>query len=231
MEYTVQDISVNYPTRRSSSFMDDAHGVKPRAEVVFSIEDESRHAVESRSHWVAPRVARAFEHDLPTLPCSYEYGCDCLSALEKRICLIVLTEMLGRRDYGTQEAKRKLVQAGFRTTAIEDAINRSVELRFLDESRFMRSFIEERLRRGWGKRKIEAELRQRGCDPSQLEGYPERYFNEDSDYEHARALLERKSIPEHNAFERLVRHLMNKGFTYSIAARAVRARIDGLEDE
>ena len=81
------------------------------------------------------------------------------------------------------------------------------------------------MRRGWGRIKIEQELQRRGVDPAEIPGYPEEFFDEHSDVERAAALLARKSIPENKPFEKLVRHLMSKGFSYSIARDAVQQRL------
>ena len=62
-----------------------------------------------------------------------------------------------------------------------------------------------------------------------LSGYPDRFFSAEDDLERACAALARKAVPERNAFERLVRHLMGKGFPYRIAAQAVRIRLDEEE--
>ena len=222
----IVDIEVRYPDRRELAASSSAGRMRPRAQVLFHLDGAVERDAEPRSQWVPPRVARSFEQNLPELPCSYHDASAALDACEQKLCLVALTEMLGRRDYGEREAQRKLQHAGFRPTALAYALERARELRLLDEERFLASYVEERLRRGWGRRKIEADLRQRGSDPYRLPGYPERYFSPEDDLERARAVLSRKAVPQQNAFERLVRHLMGKGFSYSVAAQAVRARLD-----
>ena len=73
---------------------------------------------------------------------------------------------------------------------------------------------------------VELELKRRGVDPRALPGYPEAFFSAEDDAERARQLLQRKSVPETRAFEKLVRHLVGKGFSFDVAARAARERID-----
>ena len=228
MPCLVTDITVSFSDKQSSSFATGAGRTKPRAEVSFMVDGDDTHRDGVRKQWVPPRVARAFLKDLPAFPCEYETASAALDGLEKKLCLIHLTEMLGRRDYGRGEAERKLALSGFRPTAITFALERAKELNFLSEERFLASYIEERIRRGWGRRKIEADLRSRGSDPHELPGYPDDFFSPEDDLERACALLKRKSIPKDRAFERFVRHLMAKGFSYDVASRAARAR---LEDE
>lgn len=231
MEQPVSDITFHFPDRREIAAAASSGRVRPRSQVIFCLEGEGGREPEQRVHWVPARVARSFEHDHPEPPCPYREAREALEARENKLCLAALTEMLGRRDYGAEEARRKLRHAGFRPTAIDHALERAQELRFLDEERFLVSYIEERIRRGWGRLKIEADLRQRGSDPHMLPGYPERFFSAEDDLERACAVLARKPVPERNPFERLVRHLMGKGFPYRIAAQAVRIRLEGEESD
>lgn len=226
MSDMVQDIEYRFPERGASSFGGAPARKRPRAEVVFTLEDGA-----SRSGWVPPRVARLFQKNEPDLPCAYRAAMDGLLALEERVCFTALTEMQSRREHSCSEARTKLLQQGFREPSVDRAIERARELKFINDTRFMTSFIDERLRRGWGRRRIEVELKHRGVDPAELPGYPEDYFSVEDDRERALALLKRKSVPETRAFEKFVRHLMGKGFSYDIAASAARARIALDEEE
>ena len=88
----------------------------------------------------------------------------------------MVTEMLSRRDHATGEVRDKLARYGFHQLAIDFAVERATEYRFLDENRFCSYFIEERKRRGWGQRKIETELKRRHVVLDDIPGYPEDYF-------------------------------------------------------
>lgn len=105
------------------------------------------------------------------------------------------------------------------------------EYHFLDENRFCSYFIEERKRRGWGQRKIETELKRRHVVLDDIPGYPEDYFAVEDDLARASALLAKRRVPETRGFEKLVRFLMGKGFSYQIAADAVKARLDAEREE
>lgn len=193
---------------------------KPQAHVVFELEQG-----DPLDFSVPPRVARAFEKEEPILPVAYESARDALLAVDARLCFATLVEMLSRRDHAEREACDKLRAIGFRTASIDEAVQRAREARFLDTDRFMRYFIDERKRRGWGRRKIELELARKGADPTTLLGYPEDFFPVDDELSRARSLLAKKRIPEARAFEKLVRFLMGKGFPYGVAADAVKERL------
>lgn len=160
------------------------------------------------------------------LPCDVDAAFDHIHELEFRVCFTVLTEMLGRRDYGETEMRRRLLCYGYREAEINRAIQRATEFKFLNEERFLISFIDERKRRGWGKLRIERELMARGSDPRTLPGYPERFFSREDDIERANQLLDRKRIPSEKPFEKLMRFLVSKGFSYDVAREAVREHLD-----
>ena len=193
---------------------------KPMAEVTLILEN-----CRSREIVVPTRVGRILRDEGIALPQEEDAAFDAIHALEGRVCFTMLTELLSRRDHGTQEAREKLALYGFRLQEIDAALARATEMRFLDDARFASYFIEERKRRGWGRRKIEMELKRKGIDPEEIEGFPEAFFDEDDEAVRARAILSRKSIPEGRAFDKLVRHLMSKGFSYSVAADAVKERL------
>ena len=196
---------------------------KPRAEIRVQL-DSGGH----RSCYVPSRVAKTFESEGPSLPCSLGEFADLLSLVEAKTAFANLTEMLSRRDHSTKEARDKLSRAGYRTRAVAFAIASALDRRFLDDDRFSRYFIEERLRRGWGRIKIESELRRRGISPDSIPGYPEEFFSEDDDLARAREILDKRPVPETRAYEKLVRHLLGKGCSYS---SAVRTRLSEAESE
>lgn len=220
MSFQAIDIEVRLPDKaRRASVSYSAK--KPMAEVTLTLENGR-----SREIVVPTRVGRALQAEGIPLPQDEDGAFDAIHALEGRICLTMLTEMLSRRDHGTEEARRKLALYGFRDSEIDAALTRAGELRFLDDDRFVSYFIEERKRRGWGRRKVEAELKRRGIDLETVDGWPNAFFSDDDDLTRARELLARRPIPASNAFEKLVRRLMSKGFSYAIASQAVRGHID-----
>lgn len=216
-------LEVRLPERGARAAMGPS-AKKPMAEVSVILADETRLEI------VVPvRVGRLLMEGEPPLPAEADEIFSHIHALEARVAMTQVTEMLGRRDHSIDEVRVKLRQYGYRPEEIEPVLSRAQELRYLDDTRFAVYFVEERKRRGWGRRKIELELSRKGISPDDLLGYPDRFFSEDEDLERARALLDRKSIPAARPFEKLVRFLMGKGFSYSLAADAVHGRLGGEE--
>lgn len=223
MSLQVVGLEVRLPqkgARVSSSFS----ARKPMAEVSVVLEDGR-----SREIVVPVRAGRVLQAEGIALPQDEEAAFDAIHALEGRVCLAMLAEMLSRRDHGTEEARAKLRRYGFREQEIEGAVARATEMRFLDDDRFCGYFIEERKRRGWGRLRIEVELKRKGIDPASIPGYPDAFFDESDDLNRARAVLSRKRVPDAKPFDKLVRALMSKGFPYRIASQAARERIDAEE--
>ena len=222
MPLLMTDIEVRLPDRKraSSSFS----SKKPMAEVSCIMENGC-----SREIVVPVRVGRILMGDAISLPLPEDEAFDAIHALEGRICFNLMTEMLSRRDYAAGELREKLRLYGYRDEEIDPCLDRARDLRFVNDARFASYFIEERKRRGWGRVKIERELKMRGVSLDDIPDYPDAYFSEDDDLERAVALLGRKRVPDSRAYEKLVRHLMSKGFAYSVAAEATRRRL--VEDD
>jgi regulatory protein len=72
-------------------------------------------------------------------------------------------KILSRRDYFRDELAERLARKGFQPEEIEGALDRCSEIDLLDDDRVARRFVELRAAtRGWGPRRLEAELRKRG---------------------------------------------------------------------
>jgi regulatory protein len=142
-------------------------------------------------------------------------------------------QLLARRDHFRAELAEKLCRKGYADEEIADALARLDELDLLDDEALAGRFVEFRsVDRGWGPRRLAAELERRGV---------ERHLAESSsrldDDLHDRALataLRRLAVrakpgwwrlPERRA--RLISSLIGRGF----AADVARAAIDGLAAE
>lgn len=224
MPYLVTDARIVFPDKRPSSSFASGYGTKkPKAHIECELEGGFE-----RQIWIPVRVARAYVKDVPTFPLAWDEFKTMIEALENKCALVLVTEMLSRRDHAIGEIKDKLSVYGFDQRAIDYATARAIDLHFLDEQRFCRYFIEERKRRGWGRRKIETELKRRHVNLDEIAGYPEAFFQPEDDLVRAKELLAKRRIPEDRAFEKLVRFLMGKGFSYRIAADATKERIDSI---
>jgi regulatory protein len=136
-------------------------------------------------------------------------------------------KLLARRDHFRAELREKLCRKDFERAEIETALERLDELGLLDDEALAVRFVEFRsVDRGWGPRRLVAELRRRGVDA----GLADRVAVID-DETHDRALatavrrVERRAkqgwwrLPERRA--RLVQSLVGRGFSTDTAHRAI----------
>jgi regulatory protein len=74
-------------------------------------------------------------------------------------------KMLGRRDYFRSELVERLGRKGFSDADIDGALARCDEIGLMDDDRLATRFVEFRaVSKGWGPRRLEAELRRRGVE-------------------------------------------------------------------
>ena len=144
MSYTVTEATVVFPDKKAaSSFSSGYASKKPCAHIDCELEGGFE-----RSIWIPVRVARLYVKNRPDLPCDWDDFREAVQLIERKCALTMVTEMLSRRDHATGEVRDKLARYGFRQAAIDFAVARATEYRFLDENRFCSYFIEERKRRG-----------------------------------------------------------------------------------
>lgn len=140
-----------------------------------------------------------------------------------------IIDMVSRREYSSKEAADKLKQYGYSSSCAKRTVKRAQETRIINDKRFTESYIRSKVFAGWGPVRIERELSLRGIDASSLEGWPEAYFEDMSIQERAAELLSSKTIPSKNAYPKLVRYLVSRGYSMSVAKDAVAARLSGEE--
>ena len=144
-----------------------------------------------------------------------------VSAFDKAV------DLLSRRDHFPAELAAKLRQRGYPPGEIEAALARCRELGYLDEERLAARFVEVRaVQRGWGPRRLRAELEKRGA-PREVAAAAAGLGTDllAAALETALARAERRRpagwwvLPEERA--RMVSSLVNRGFDPSTARDAV----------
>ena len=92
----------------------------------------------------------------------------------KRLCNInpinqQALELLSRREHSQAELRTKLLQRGYELTSIDACIATLAQQDSQSDTRFAEQYIRMRANRGYGPRRIDAELRQRGIDDTLIE--------------------------------------------------------------
>lgn len=134
-------------------------------------------------------------------------------------------KLLTRRPHFRRELEQKLGAKGFEPEAVEATVARMVELRYLDEESAVRSFVEQKLRRGpVGRRRLEADLGRRGADQEVAREVLDEILADD-DREAALEAGRRYTRGRRRDKAAVARHLERKGFS----PRAIFSALDALE--
>lgn len=72
--------------------------------------------------------------------------------------------LLARREHSRRELQAKLQSRAYESEQIEQALDRLCEQNYLSDQRFAEAYAAERVAKGFGELRIEAELRERGID-------------------------------------------------------------------
>ena len=143
-----------------------------------------------------------------------------------------LVDLVSRRDYSRKEASDRLSREGYSASCVEQTVQRACESRIINDARFAEYFVRAKVSAGWGPLRIKRELSHRGISVEDVPGWPDEFFDDGGPAERAREVLSSKTIPEKNAYAKLVRFLVSRGYPLSVAKDAVSdrlsdARVDG----
>ena len=121
-------------------------------------------------------------------------------------------DLLARRMHFAAELRAKLAGRGYPDVEIEGAIERLTEGGFLNEQEAANMLARSLQRRGYGRRRLELDLRRRGAEPAAAGAALERVGDED-ELERAGSVAARwrSTHPTRDAAA-LARHLERRGF-------------------
>ena len=126
-------------------------------------------------------------------------------------CFDRAVKLLSVRTHFELELRSKLSQRGYPASEVDGAIERCRDYGYLDDTKAALEFARtKRARSGWGRKKLEAELRRRGVSGSAL---IEALEEEGDDDELQRALeVAEKAARRRDDRESIARHLSRRGF-------------------
>jgi len=128
-------------------------------------------------------------------------------------------KLLARRTHFRLEIVRKLVQRHYSESEIDEAVGRLEERRYLDDAEASRRFVEGRLAQGgYGRRRLVAELSERGVEDSTVREVLDELLPED-ELPAAREEARRSGKSDPAA---VARRLERRGFSPSAIAAVLR---------
>ncbi len=124
-------------------------------------------------------------------------------------------DMLARREHSCFELKQKLLAKGFDRDQIDQELRNLANQKLQSDERFTESYVNMRIRKGFGPIKIALELRERGIAKEEVEKFLSLYKNDW--VAKAKQLAEKKfgqDTPKNtHELAKLIRYLAGKGFT------------------
>ena len=136
----------------------------------------------------------------------------------------------------TEQEWEKLDAADASPEVKERIIRRLAEEKFIDETRFCRSFVNDKLRfNKWGRIKIDFELRNRGISPAlreeSLGSIDEQFYNELLADLLANKKKSIKAKDARDAYLKLLRFGAGRGFESNLISRCLQQLVKGGDDE
>lgn len=157
---------------------------------------------------------------------SYDSFRSSLDQLQRTAAHARIQSLMQARERCSSTVRDRLISEGFSPEQSQESVYWAQRLGLIDDARFADSFINTKIRAGWGRARIERELASYDIDPYTLvPDYPDAFFDAEVEYARASRALVSKAVPARNPVEKLARFLVNRGFSYHVAFSAARERV------
>ncbi len=134
--------------------------------------------------------------------------------------------ILNKKDYTIKEMTDKLRLKEFDEKSINETMQYLKDNNFLNDERFVENFVYFRLKNGYGKKRIEYELKKKGIN----EGLIDKYVKTADETEAAKFAFEAKAghiKNDKNRKSKLFTFLARRGFDYEIINILLNKEVEG----
>ena len=146
-----------------------------------------------------------------------------IEAMDKIAALVSVRERTCRELHG------RLLKLGFTEEEAADALESAVRSGLVSEERYTRAFIRGKVALGWGRRKVIDRLQREGISEGLIACCEDEFPDEEGEYAMALKELSRRRSTSSDPYASYMRRLVNKGYGYEVAQRAVRAYLSEEE--
>ncbi|QCX32296.1 regulatory protein RecX [Caloramator sp. E03] len=147
-----------------------------------------------------------------------------IECCEENKCYNYALFLLGKKDYTQYEISKKLSDKGYSLNVINKTIDKLKMYDIINDERYAKKYINDCLNiKKYGRRKIEYYLQKKGIE---LDLLKEVFFNSDSEYKNAIEIIQKKVKhykDNKDIKNKLIRHLMSKGFEYDVIKEALKS--------
>jgi len=134
--------------------------------------------------------------------------------LDSRSARAAALDALARRDYASEDLRRKLLDKGYDSTIVAGLIERLCTEKLVDDRRYVESFISYRAARGQGPHRVRTDLRKIGLQGEMVEQGLAAYGDWIADLQRVRQKKFGAQLPTHYPDkQRQARFLGYRGFT------------------
>lgn len=186
---------------------------------------------EDQPYWEGPiRVARSIKKAIQSYEgdLSHEKLDEMIATATRTSAAAYINSLFNTRDYAKEEVEDKLLAMGYDKHTVQEIVQKAKEGNLINDERFSEVFIRSKIMDGWGPRKIEQALVKRGIVLNEVKGWPEEFIQQETEVERALMLIKNRSALHKNPFEKSVRFLASKGFSYDICKQAAQRLVDDL---
>lgn len=140
-------------------------------------------------------------------------------------------KFLGYRDRTKEQVRIKLVQLGYSQSTVATTLEKLSSLNLLNDETFARDWALTRATsHGYGPKRIQRELTQKGIPESLIDTILQETFPEQNERERARALLEKKfkgqDLSDLKVLRRASDYLYRRGYSESIISELLKRPVD-----
>ncbi|PKM53933.1 MAG: hypothetical protein CVV00_10295 [Firmicutes bacterium HGW-Firmicutes-5] len=140
--------------------------------------------------------------------------------------------LLGKKDYVIEEIRKKLVKEDYPSPIIEDILNYFIELGFLNDENYTEKYYRYQ-KTTKSRRMIEMKLGEKGIPRDIIKTFFESVDHQDTEYETAAKLLEKKynsRVVTREDYNKMARFLAYKGFDYEVIKTVIMTYLKTKEE-
>lgn len=146
---------------------------------------------------------------------------DLLDASEPEAAMNRALHLLGHRERSRAELETRLNEDGYPAAVAAEVLDRLVGYEYLDDERFANDFAGSKRAAGWGRRRIERALLEKGVDPETVVTVLDVHVPVEGEEHRAATLISQLDLSAPAACGKALRKLVSRGFSYDAARTAV----------
>ena len=148
---------------------------------------------------------------------------------DKKTAFLKGLSYIARKKCTKKMIEDYLLKKEFNEKAVQYAITKLTEYRYIDDSEYCKAYIQSS--KGKGRLKIAYELKNRGIDENIISEYNKSEESELSDcILSAIKFTKNKDLTELKFKQKLYRHLLSKGYAYETVQNAINSIVNNSED-